>query len=239
MYNIFAFANPVLSGALLASTLSLFLAHVILRIPLPAVLSHIFSLVLLVSAALHLHNRLQPGGALPPLRLPTNPHAVLALAGRAGDRVNAAVAHANVLLSWSDPLASARALSYAWLAARAPFVFSPTSILLLLLLCFALGAGHSHWHVAVDGAIAASVQPLLHDADTLLTAVEARVAGIPEASRGTVYAVVGAVGLLCAYTLWPLLSFSGVATTTAVVLVGVQLVHVGGRGSQVAVGKAE
>jgi hypothetical protein len=121
----FTWASPVLSAGAFATVLALFVAHVGLGFSVASIAAQVSVLALGVAAVVHLHNSLQPHAALPQLSLPLDRASVSQLVVLAADRLNLGIERANAILSWEHPLASARALAYAWLAARFAWLAAP------------------------------------------------------------------------------------------------------------------
>jgi hypothetical protein len=118
LFYALSWANPALSAALAATALAAYLSLVVLRYSPASLAAHLAVTALLLSGAVAVHNGVNPGAALPQLALPYDRDAVLQLGRVVAEAAVGGLARANALLSWEEPLASARALCYAWLAAR-------------------------------------------------------------------------------------------------------------------------
>ena len=121
----FTWGNPLVSGASASVIGALFLAHVALGFSIASIVSQVAVIALVVAAAIHLHNSLQPHAALPQLALPLDRASVSQLGVLAADRLNIAIERANAILSWEHPVQSGRALAYAWLAVRFAWLAAP------------------------------------------------------------------------------------------------------------------
>lgn len=149
----FTWASPVLSAGAFATVLALFVAHVGLGFSVASIAAQVSVLALAVAAVVHLHNSLQPNAALPQLSLPLDRASVSQLGVLAADRLNLGIERANDILSWEHPLASARALAYAWLAARFAWLAAPG---------YLFTGACSRWHGAAGmdaGRVAGDIDP--------------------------------------------------------------------------------
>ncbi len=192
------------SASAFSSGVALFLAHAVLGYSLAGAAAHVAVLALLLSLLVALKNAAVTSVApTPPPSILLHASTVHAAAAAAGKAAAAAVLRANELLAWSDPAASARALAYAWLAARLAFLLAPAALVTAWVAAFAAAPLYEAHGRAADALVAARLLPLLARAAPLAAAAkaEARKAFAAE-NRGL--AVVGSLtaAAVAVYVLW-------------------------------------
>lgn len=121
--------NPLFSAALLLGILGLWTAGSLAELSLPAIASNLALLGLLGGGAIAAYNWQAASSGRPPLpvslSLPIAPRDVEQAFASIGSAAGGAIASLNFLLSWREPVASLRALAYAWLLSRFAFLLSP------------------------------------------------------------------------------------------------------------------
>ena len=157
---LFSWADVPASASAFSSGVALFLAHAVLGYSLAGAAAHVAVLALLLSLLVALKNAAVTSVApTPPPSILLHASTVHAAAAAAGKAAAAAVLRANELLAWSDPAASARALAYAWLAARLAFLLAPAALVTAWVAAFAAAPLYEAHGRAADALVAARLLP--------------------------------------------------------------------------------
>lgn len=208
----FTWASPLVSGAAFSVVGALFLAHVALGFSLASIASHVAVIAIVVAAAIHLHNTLQPQAALPQLSLPLDRASVSQLGVLASDRLNLVIERVNAVLSWEHPLASARALAYAWLSLRFAWLAAPGWVLTASLLAFVATPAYLQFQRLVDAAVDNRLMPVVQAVAKQIMAVEASASAAAAANATTAALGAAVAGVVSLWLFWGAFSFSGLFT---------------------------
>lgn len=238
-----SWVNPLFSAALLLGILGLWTAGSLAELSLPAIASNLALLGLLGGGAIAAYNWQAASSGRPPLpvslSLPIAPRDVEHACASIGSAAGGAIASLNFLLSWREPVASLRALAYAWLLSRFAFLLAPGWLVTLSLLAFLAAPAYLLNAPVIDSLYTTQLLPKANAAAAAVRTQRDALLALVAGPSAQVYAIVGIVGAtVLGYMAWDWFTFTGIATLLTLVLAAHDALMAVATGNAVAAGSA-